>query len=109
MRRALLGLSLAAALPTAAMAADDINRIDSLNTQAEFRQLSEDLGSALSYKAIISAEPLGIAGFDISFEVTATKLENTAVWNQVTGSNDSTIYLPKVHIHKGLPLGLDIG
>lgn len=95
------------ALP--ATAADNIDQINAL-AQAQFRLLSEDLGAALSYKALTPAAALGISGFDIGVEVTATKLANQAAWdNASSGSTPSTVYVPKIHIHKGLPLGLDIG
>lgn len=79
-------------------------------SQPQFRQLSEDLGATLSYKPLSPSEPLGVTGFDIGIEVTATQLENSANYtNAFTGSVPDTLYLPKVHLHKGLPLGFDIG
>jgi len=104
---ALLILSLGGlALPAQAV---DLDTIGSLN-QAEFRLLSDDLGAALSYKPILPAEPLGITGFDLGIEVSVTQLQNTAVFSQAA-SNESinTLVLPKLHIHKGLPFGLDFG
>jgi hypothetical protein len=89
--------------------ADDINRIDLL-TQAEFKQLSEDLSAALSYKALIPVERLGITGFDVGLSVTATKIENRPAWERATsGSDSSNLFVPMVHVHKGLPLNLDVG
>ncbi len=105
MRRFLLLFALVS-LPAAA---DDIDQINQL-IQAEFRLLSEDVAAATSYKAVIPARPLGIAGFDIGFEVTATKLANKEAWDRASsGSAPSTVYVPKIHVHKGLPLGLDLG
>ena len=79
-------------------------------TQSDFRLLSEDLGAALSYKPLSPGEPLGVTGFDLGIEVTATQLENSARYsNAFTGSVPDTLYLPKLHIHKGLPFGFDIG
>ncbi|MBI3546360.1 MAG: hypothetical protein HY081_07170 [Gammaproteobacteria bacterium] len=90
-------------------AAENIDQINQL-AQTEFRNLSEDLGSALSYKAVIPAEPLGVIGFDIGAEVTATKLQNPAAWDRASsGSAPSTVYVPKLHLHKGLPAGFDVG
>lgn len=86
--------------------------LDRLNliVQPQFRLLSEDLGATLSYKALSPGEPLGVTGFDIGIEVTATQLENSASYsNAFTGSVPDTLYLPKLHVHKGLPFGLDIG
>lgn len=81
------------------------------NPQADFRALSEDLGAALSYKAMSPAEPLGITGFDVALEVTNTVLENPAAFNIATSSSESieNLPLPKLHAHKGLPGGVDIG
>ena len=86
--------------------------IDQLQTaaQAEFRLLSEDLGAALSYHAQIPAEPLGITGFDIGVGVTATRLEHSGIWQKVTSDDaDTTLYVPTLRVHKGLPAGFDIG
>ena len=92
-----------------AQAATNINSINLIN-QSEFRLLSEDLGAALSYKAVIPAEPLGITGFDISLEGNSTKLENAAVYKKATnGNSGNTLVVPKLHVHKGLPLGVDVG
>lgn len=105
----LIVASLVLALVPLAAAADDINQINTLN-QAEFRLLAEDLGSALSYKAVIPAEPLGTTGFDLGVEVTATKLEHPEILDRASsGSTSDTVYIPKLHIHKGLPFGLDFG
>lgn len=90
-------------------AASDIDSLIGIG-QANFRLLSEDLGAALSYKPLIPAEPLGITGFDLGIEVSATKLANPAAFNTATSSGSvDTLYLPKLHVHKGLPFGFDIG
>lgn len=108
MRRFGLGLlaCLFAALPARAQEIDQLQNI----AQGEFRLLSEDLGAALSYHAQIPAEPLGLAGFDFGIGVTATRLENSAILQRAT-SDDSgtTIYVPTLRVHKGLPAGFDIG
>jgi len=78
-------------------------------SQAEFKLLSEDLGSALSYKAVIPAEPLGVTGFDLGLEVTSTAVNNSAVWEKVTGSKRNSLPVPKLHVHKGLPFNIDVG
>lgn len=94
-------------LPAQAANLDDIG---ALISQSDFRLLSEDLGAALSYKPLSPGEPLGVTGFDIGVEATATKLENSEIFdNAVTGTAPDTLYLPKVHLHKGLPFGFDIG
>ena len=79
--------------------------------QPEFRTLSEDLGAALSYKPITPAAPLGTTGFDMGIEVTQTDMsKSAAAWSKATGngSSISKLYVPKLHIAKGLPFGFDI-
>jgi hypothetical protein len=107
--RALLCVSLLSATSLAASAADDINQINLL-TQAEFRDLSSDLSAAVSYKAVVPIEALGITGFDLGAEVTATRLAHRSAWDSASsGGAPSTVYIPKIHLHKGLPAGFDLG
>lgn len=104
-----LMLSLFSILTTPASAADNIDQINVL-TQAEFRDLSGDLGATISYKAVAPIESLGIAGFDVGFEVTATKLAHSDAWDRASsGGSPQTVYIPKIHVHKGLPAGFDVG
>lgn len=107
--RPFLLLALFAPFTSSVLAADDIDSIGA-TSQAEFRQLAEDLGAAVSYKAVIPVASLGIAGFDIGASVTATRVEHRGAWNTASSGNGaSTLYAPKVHIHKGLPAGFDVG
>ncbi len=79
--------------------------------QANFRLLSEDFGSALSYKSVMPAEPLGITGFDIGVEVTSTDISKSgaALKTATSGSVDITrMIVPKLHVAKGLPFGIDV-
>lgn len=78
-------------------------------SQTEFKLFSEDLGAALSYKAVIPAEPLGVTGFDLGLEVTSTEMKNSSLWADATGSSRNSLPVPKIHIHKGLPLNIDVG
>ncbi len=99
-------LACACAVPALA---SDIDRVNQL-VQADFRDLSKDLSAAVSYKAVVPIEPLGVTGFDVGFEVTATELEHRGAWDSASsGSAPRTVYLPKLHLHKGLPAGIDIG
>lgn len=99
-----------AAVPAVSQAADDINSLQLLN-QSEFRLLSEDLGSALSFKSMIPSEPLGITGFDVGVTITGSKLQHRALLERATSGTDvpSVLPIPTVRIHKGLPYGIDIG
>lgn len=89
-------------------AANDLDRLNEIG-QEQFHGIAEDLGAAFSYKALAPAEPLGVTGFDIGVEFTATKLKSTQAWNEATGENIDYLPVPKVHVHKGLPFNIDVG
>ncbi len=109
MKRALTSLVILLTAVPAAWAADNIDQINQL-IQSDFRNLSEDLGAALSYKGVTPAEPLGITGFDIGIEATATKLQHRGAWDRASsGSAPDSVLIPKLHLHKGLPAGIDLG
>jgi hypothetical protein len=74
--------------------------------QSDFKTFSEDLGAALSYKAVTPPAPLGITGFDLGLEVTSTKMRNLS---KATGGSNDNLPVPKLHVYKGLPMGFDIG
>lgn len=90
--------------------AGDIDLRQLLGVQNDFRQLSEDLGAALSYKPVAPGEPLGLLGVDVGIEVTATDLQGSNIYQRVTGDSNNTDYLlvPKLHVHKGLPWRLNV-
>lgn len=102
-------VSIAGLLAAGSAWGQQINRLNQIG-QAEFRLLSEDLGAGLSYHAQTPTEPLGVIGFDVGFGVTAAKLKNTAVLQQASSDTvDSTLPVPTLRVHKGLPLGFDVG
>ncbi|MCK6426431.1 MAG: hypothetical protein L6Q75_15265 [Burkholderiaceae bacterium] len=106
-----LGLTAAAALIAATSAqAADLDNLQALS-QAEFRALSEDLGSALSYKGLVPAESLGIVGFDIGVAATGTTLKNRAILAKAADGSSvpKTLPVTTVRAVKGLPFDLDIG
>ncbi len=108
MQKILLGL-VAIVASFSAFADATIDQLQNLSSQAQFRSLSEDLGSALSYKSLSPGDPLGVTGFDIGVEVTGTSIKNKAILDLVTsGSAPSLLPVPKLHVHKGLGL-FDIG
>lgn len=108
MKANLLCIAIATTFVSLAAQADDLNNLGALS-QAKYQTLSEDLTAALSYKAVAPAEPLGLTGFDIGIEVTGTSLKSADIWKDVTGSSLSTLPLAKLHAHKGLPFGIDLG
>jgi len=98
-----------AGIATTAHAAD-FNAIGLLN-QAEFRALSEDIGSAISYKGIIPSEGLGITGFDLGISVGATEVSNRATLIKAAGGADIPKQVPLAGLRavKGLPFDIDVG
>jgi hypothetical protein len=90
--------------------AGNIDNIGNL-TQAQFKSFSEDMSSAVSYKPVTPAEPLGILGFDVGVEVTDTELQNPALWTTATSGafTSNSVILPKLHAFVGLPFNIDVG
>ena len=80
--------------------------------QSEFEDLSKEVGLLISYVPLAPAESLGILGFDVGFEVTGAKISaGSTFWQAAVsdGNPPDYIVLPKLHVQKGLPFGLDIG
>ena len=79
-------------------------------TEQNFKDLVKDLGSAISFNPLSPAEPLGLIGFDMSIEATSTKLDDEDHFKKAF-QNDapSSIIIPRLHIQKGLPFGIDVG
>ncbi|PWF48475.1 hypothetical protein [Massilia glaciei] len=98
---------LAAAALGAPAFADDLENVQTL-TQAEFARLSKDFTAAASYKGVTPAEPLGVVGFDLGVGLSSTKMAHGAIWEKA-GGGGSSVYMTKVHIHKGLPFNVDVG
>jgi hypothetical protein len=91
--------------------ASDIQFNGSMNQQM-FRDFSQEAGAVVLYRAIGPAEPLGLIGFDIGVETTATKInENKDYWKKSVSDQNPSAYLvsPRLHVQKGLPFGFDIG
>lgn len=81
-------------------------------SQEEFKDLSETVGLLISYKPLAPAEPLGILGFDIGFEVTAVDVDQNKSFlkDAISDQNPPSYFVfPKLHAQKGLPFGIDLG
>ena len=87
--------------------AGTLNLTDSELVQNEFKSISKELGLAVSYLPVSPAEPLGVVGFDAGIEVTAVPTKSDSF--KKVGVSSETLILPKLHIQKGLPFGIDIG
>ena len=86
----------------------DIDDIGSLS-QAQFKPFSRDLVSALSYKAVTPAEPLGITGFDVGVGLSVIQTDSDLPWGIALGTEKSYLTVPRISLQKGLPFDLDVG
>jgi hypothetical protein len=102
-----LSILLLAGLVLPAFADNNFNKLNTLN-QTEFDRLAKDLTAVISYKGITPAAPLGVTGFDFGASVAVTQLDSSAVWKK-SGSDVSSVMMSKLHLHKGLPFGVDLG
>ena len=108
MKKLLALISILACFAQPSLAAKNITTLGILN-QSEFRIFSEDMGSALGYKALAPAEPLGVSGFDIGVVVSSTDVSRSSQqWFKASGDSVNTLVIPKLHISKGLPYNVDV-
>ncbi|MBI5329745.1 MAG: hypothetical protein HZB71_03935 [Betaproteobacteria bacterium] len=103
----IIGILSGAFLATGAWAAD-INTLQSL-AQSEFKNFAKDLTGALSYKGVAPAVPLGVTGFDVGLSLSGTQMKHSSLWQKASGYDLSVLPVPKLHVSKGLPFGIDIG
>ena len=84
-------------------------------SQSEFKDLSTELGLAISYVPLAPAEPLGglLPGFDAGVEMTAVKIsKDSTFWSKFSQGTSLPAYLPfpKIHIQAGFPfVPIDLG
>lgn len=78
-------------------------------SQGQFHDLSRDLGAAFAYKGVTPATTLGTLGFDVGVELTQTRMEHSSLFALAGAGGQSQLLVPKLHVHKGLPFGLDVG
>jgi len=111
MKRILMALSFFLFFSAVPAVAENINFQPGM-TQELFKDLSKDLGGIMIYRAVAPATPLGLTGFDIGVEVTLTDV-NTGkdYWKKAFKNQDAPAFLlmPKLHVQKGLPFGIDLG
>lgn len=79
--------------------------------QSQFKDLTKELGSAIAYRNLAPAEPLGITGFDVAAQVSAVNFDsNSSFWKQATGGSvPNYVAYPSIRARKGLPLSIDVG
>jgi len=115
MKRIMLAVAVLCVIAVPAFAKTDIT-LPPTFTQDDFKGLSRDLGLAISYMPLATAEPLGFPGFDIGIEATSVSIDNnSSYWSKISNvpGNDSipsSLVLPKLHVQVGLPIiSIDLG
>jgi hypothetical protein len=96
------------ALPAAAAEVS----FDRTYTQQNFRDFSEEIGAALLYRSIGPAVSLGITGFNLGVELTASDInENKDYWKKAVSGQNPPSYLvnSRISFTKGLPFDFDVG
>ena len=107
----LLSIFLIVSSGTEAFAGGNDIQLDPGMLENEFKDLSKEVGLLISYVPLSPAEPLGVLGFDIGVEITAAKISSgSTFWDNAVGGNPPDyLILPKIHVQKGLPFGIDVG
>lgn len=78
--------------------------------QSGFKDLSKELGSAIAYRNLAPAAPLGITGFDVAAQASFISIkDNSGYWKAATNDAPSYIAYPTLRARKGLPFGIDVG
>lgn len=107
----LLGFLLFVATASEALAGGNDIQLQAM-AQSEFKNLSKEVGLLISYVPLAPAESLGVLGFDIGIEMTGAKISSgSSFWQAAVsdGNPPDYIVLPKLHVQKGLPFGIDVG
>ena len=117
MRKIIITILLVFIMAVPALAKTDITLPASF-TQDDFKNLSRDLGLAISYVPLATAEPLGgvLPHIDLGVEATSTSIDNNAsYWTKISNvpgnsSIPSSLVMPKIHLQVGLPIiPIDLG
>jgi hypothetical protein len=115
MKKIIITMLLVCVMAVPALAKTDIT-LPSGFTQDDFKGLSRDLGLAISYMPLATAEPLGFPGFDIGIEATSTSIDkNASYWKAISNAPGnsaipSDLVMPKIHLQVGLPIiPIDLG
>lgn len=105
-RLALATVFLSVAGPLSAKSFDALENL----SQEQFREFSENLSAGTHYKAVAPPETLGVLGFDIGLVVSTTDIRGQ-LFDQASagGFEGSELIIPRLHVHKGLPFGIDLG
>jgi hypothetical protein len=117
MKRIIITMLLVCVMAVPALAKTDIT-LPAGFSQDDFKGLSRDLGLAISYMPLATAEPLGgtLPHFDLGIEATSTSIDkNASYWKAISNAPGnsaipSDLVMPKVHLQVGLPIiPIDLG
>jgi hypothetical protein len=117
MKKVLIAVLLVLIMAVPALAATGVN-LPPTFTQSDFKDLSRDLGLAISYVPLAPAEPLGgvLPHVDAGVEVTVVNFDtNSSYWQKIKtypGNSNipNALPVPKLHIQVGLPvIPIDLG
>jgi hypothetical protein len=114
----LLGLALTLASGPATAARYDLSlgryftsTCDLNCAQQNFENLVLELGQILAPIQLSPAETAGLNGFTFGIVGTIAPISNTSeFWSAATeGNPDSVLFIPRIHVTKGLPFSFEIG
>jgi hypothetical protein len=103
--RALLALSLLAALPAQAI---DFTLTGNASQQ-DYHSVAQDVTAAFDYKALGPAEPTGLLGIGVAAFGSYGPTRDSGAWERLVGSRVTDVGTVGLRAEKGLPLGFDVG
>jgi hypothetical protein len=77
-------------------------------SQEAFTALAKDLASVTALRALAPGASFNLLGIDVGVETGVTSVDNKAAW-QKAGGGSTTVYTPRLTIHRGFSGGFDIG
>lgn len=81
--------------------------------QESYENLAMDLAFGIAPKLLAPADTLGYSGFYLGLEGTLTVIDsNASYWKEGVerkGSPDDVLFVPSIHIRKGLPFSFELG
>ncbi|RME20109.1 MAG: hypothetical protein D6806_16995 [Deltaproteobacteria bacterium] len=84
---------------------------DASCAQEHFTSLMRELGMATAPVFLAPAETLGLNGFSFALEGSVVPIHNDEPWWQIPteGNPGSVLFIPHLHIRKGLPFSFEVG
>ena len=79
--------------------------------QERFQSMMTELGLVTAPVFLAPAETLGLNGFEFAFEGSVVPINNgEAYWTEAAeGNPGSVLFIPRVHVRKGLPFSCEVG